>query len=138
MLSIGELSRRAGVKDPTIRYYEQMKLINAPERTGGNQRRYSKPELDRLSFIKHARDLGLKIDDIRELLTLSAHPEKPCTEANRIAADHLASVRERISKLQRLEAELSRIAEGCEADRVENCYVIESLSNHALCTESHS
>ena len=41
MLSIGELSRLAGVKIPTIRYYEQMKLIDAPERLEGNQRRFT-------------------------------------------------------------------------------------------------
>ncbi len=137
MLSIGELSRRTGVKVPTIRYYEQMQLINAPERSTGNQRRYFKAELNRLSFIKHARDLGLKIDDIRELLTLSAHPEQPCASANQIAANHLASIRSRIAQLQRLEAELARMAEGCDADCIGNCYVIESLSNHSLCTESH-
>lgn len=136
MLSIGELSKRTGVKIPTIRYYEQMNLIAAPERSEGNQRRYSNTELNRLSFIKHARDLGLKLADIRELLTLSAHPEQPCAEANQIANNHLASVRQRIAQLKRLEAELARMA-GCHADSIENCYVIESLSNHALCAENH-
>ena len=138
MLSIGDLSRKTGVKIPTIRYYEQMKLIEAAERTSGNQRRYSKAGQNRLSFIKHARDLGLKIEDIRELLALSSHPEKPCTQANQIAANHLSAVRARIAKLQALEAELARIAEGCDADCIENCYVIESLANHALCSHSHA
>ena len=136
MLSIGELSRQTGVKIPTIRYYEQMGLICAPERSAGNQRRYSRTELSRLSFIKHARDLGLTIEDIRELLTLSAHPEMPCAEANRIAANHLGAIRERIAQLQRLEAELARMST-CNAENIENCYVIESLSNHALCADSH-
>lgn len=137
MLSIGELSRSTGVKIPTIRYYEQMALINPPERTAGNQRRYSRAELDRLSFIKHARDLGLKIDDIRELLTLSTSPDHSCISANQIAANHLSSIRERISQLQRLEAELARMAAGCPGDKIKNCYVIESLSNHALCSHGH-
>ncbi|MEE9454438.1 MAG: helix-turn-helix domain-containing protein [Paracoccaceae bacterium] len=137
MLSIGDLSRKTGVKIPTVRYYEQMGLISAPERSSGNQRRYSTVELERLSFIKHARDLGLKIDAIRELLELSAHPDQPCDNANRIAAEHLAETRARITKLQRLEAELLRITKGCHGDKIENCYVIESLSNHALCKDGH-
>lgn len=136
MLSIGELSKRTRVKIPTIRYYEQMGLISAPERTAGNQRRYSKTELSRLSFIKHARDLGLKIEDIRELLTLSATPDMPCAEANHIAANHLGAIRTRIAQLQRLEAELARMAT-CHADNIKDCYVIESLSNHGLCAENH-
>lgn len=137
MLSIGELSRKTGVKVPTIRYYEQMKLVAAPARSEGNQRRYSTVELERLTFIKHARDLGLKIDAIRELLDLSAHPEQPCTDANRIAKDHLISTRERIVQLQRLEAELMRITEGCPGDSIKDCYVIQSLSNHNLCDNPH-
>jgi DNA-binding transcriptional MerR regulator len=137
MLSIGDLSRQTGVKIPTIRYYEQMGLIAAPERTAGNQRRYSNSELSRLSFIKHARDLGLKIEDISELLTLSAQPDMPCAEANAIAAAHLDSIRQRIGQLQRLEAELARMAT-CTAENIEHCYVIESLSNHGLCADNHS
>lgn len=136
MLSIGELSRQTGVKIPTIRYYEQMEIISAPERSAGNQRRYSRTELGRLSFIKHARDLGLTIEDIRELLTLTAHPEMPCSEANRIAANHLSAIRDRIAQLQRLEAELARMST-CSAENIKECYVIESLSNHGLCADSH-
>ena len=55
MFSIGQLSRRTGVKIPTIRYYEQMQLIAPDGRTAGNQRRYTKDGLARLAFIKHSR-----------------------------------------------------------------------------------
>lgn len=137
MLSIGDLSRKTGVKVPTIRYYEQMGLISAPERSAGNQRRYSSVERDRLAFIKHGRDLGLKIDDIRELLNLSTIPDQTCAEANRIAADHLYNIRDKITKLQKLEAELTRIATGCKGSTIGECYVIESLSNHGLCSDRH-
>ncbi len=58
MLSIGELSKRTGVKVPTIRYYEQMGLIREADRSEGNQRRYEKADLDRLAFIRHARISG--------------------------------------------------------------------------------
>ncbi len=137
MLSIGELSRKTRVKVPTIRYYEQKGLIDAPERSRGNQRRYSRAELERLSFIKHARDLGLSIEAIRELVDLSGHPEQACADADRIAEEHLVSVRKRISQLQRLEAELERISSGCKAKNIKDCYVIRALADHSLCVEEH-
>ncbi|MDA4844216.1 MerR family transcriptional regulator [Hoeflea poritis] len=137
MFSIGQIARRTGVKVPTIRYYEQMGLIEAPERSQGNQRRYSKAELEQLGFIKHARDLGLSIDAIRDLLRLNAHPEMPCAEADRIASEHLANIRERIERLQRLESELSRIVKSCNAGTVKDCYVIRALSDHSLCRDEH-
>lgn len=138
MLSIGDLARRTGVKIPTIRYYEQMGLVAAPERSDGNQRRYGADERDRLAFIKHARDLGISIDDIRELLELSAHPEVPCARADKIAAQQLNSVRERIAKLRRLEGELERITSQCgRHSTIGDCYVIRSLANHDLCDHEH-
>ena len=77
MFSIGDLSRRTGVKVPTIRYYEQMGLVAAPERSEGNQRRYGRQELERLAFIRHARDLGFAVEDIRSLIEWAA-TEQPC------------------------------------------------------------
>ena len=137
VFSIGELSRKTGVKVPTIRYYEQMGLIAAPSRSEGNQRRYSPKELECLSFIKHARDLGLSIQAIRELMDLSAHPDQPCDHADDIAKSHLEDVRTRIAQLQRLEAELERISDGCKGDHVGECYVIQSLADHSLCRTDH-
>lgn len=137
MFSIGDLSRRTGVKVPTIRYYEQMGLVSAPERSEGNQRRYGRPELERLAFIRHARDLGFGVDDIRALIDLSGHPEKPCAHADGIAAHQLGVVREKIDRLKRLESELERIATCCAGNTVGDCYVIRALSNHDLCAGDH-
>lgn len=137
MFTIGDLSRKTGVKVPTIRYYEQMGLMSEPERSEGNQRRYGRSERDRLSFIKHARDLGLTIDSIRELLDLSEHPERPCAQADRIASEQLQAVRERIEKLKRLEHELERICTHCGSGQVKDCYVIRALANHDLCDGEH-
>ncbi len=139
MLSIGELSRLTAVKIPTIRYYEKIGLLSEPLRSEGNQRRYAKRELERLSFIRHARDLGLPILSIRELIELGNYPERPCTDADRIARQHLGQVKQRISLLKNLEAELERIVSGCDADhQVENCYVIRSLADHNLCQKEHT
>lgn len=137
MWSIGELSRRAGVKVPTIRYYEETGLIEPPERSAGNQRRYGKDALERLSFIRHARDLGLGIEAIRELIELSGHPEKPCEAADRIAGEHLQAVRERIARLRRLEMELERIVKSCDSGAIGDCHVLRALSDHSLCESEH-
>ncbi|MDP9837997.1 DNA-binding transcriptional MerR regulator [Neorhizobium huautlense] len=137
MLTIGDLSKTTGVKVPTIRYYEQAGLLSHSERSEGNQRRYSRSERERLSFIKHARELGLTIDAIRELIDLSTHPEKPCGQADRIAAEQLAAVREKIARLKKLEAELERISSHCHTNQVRDCYVIQALANHELCTSEH-
>lgn len=138
MFSIGQLSERTGVKVPTIRYYEQVGLLAAAQRTQGNQRRYEVAELERLGFIKHARNLGFSIDAIAALIELQGHPDKSCRQANEIANDQLRSVRAKIDRLRRLERELVRICEGCEGKgRSETCYVIASLADHEFCETEH-
>jgi DNA-binding transcriptional MerR regulator len=137
MFSIGELSRRTGVKVPTIRYYEQMGLLDAPERSSGNQRRYSSDGLQRLSFIRHGRDLGLSMQNIRELVRLNNHPDDPCDDAHQIAMRHLNAVKTRIAKLQRLEKELMRITAMPDCGRARGCNVIRSLADHGLCESEH-
>ena len=137
MLTIGDLSKATGVKVPTIRYYEQMGLLSHAERSEGNQRRYSNAERERLTLIRHARDLGLTIDAIRELIELSQHPERPCHDADRIAAEQLTTLRRKIELLQKLEAELVRITSHCHSDQIRDCYVIRALANHDLCQDEH-
>jgi DNA-binding transcriptional MerR regulator len=128
-ISIGELSRQTGVKVPTIRYYEQVGLLAAAARTEGKQRRYRAPDVTRLNFIKHSRDLGFEVEDIRELLALSAQPEQPCDNADKITARHLAAVDQRISQLMALRAELARMLDNCHGGCIADCRVLESLAH---------
>jgi DNA-binding transcriptional MerR regulator len=138
MFSIGALSQRAQVKVPTIRYYEEMGLLEAPERTAGNQRRYDAAGLERLKFIKHARALGFSIEAIAELIELQGHPDRSCASATRIACAQLETVQTKIRQLRALETELLRISGGCDGQGLaEDCYVLASLADHALCHDDH-
>lgn len=136
-LPIGELAMRSGVKVPTIRYYEQIGLLLPPPRTEGGQRRYGQSELERLNFIRHARELGFEIDDIRELLTMNAVPQASCHEVDSIARAHLEAVDRRIASLQTLRTELARMVEECGHGRVCDCRIIEVLADHSQCTAEH-
>ena len=66
MLSIGKLSAATGVKVPTIRYYEEIGLLPEAERSAGNHRLYGVKAQERRAFIRHSRELGFSLDDIRE------------------------------------------------------------------------
>ena len=133
--AIGDLARRTGTKVETIRWYERDGIMPAPVRTDGGHRLYTQVHLNRLAFIRHARELGFPLDDVRGLLRLADDPERPCDEADAIVRSHLAAVRSRIVRLQALEAELSRMVAACGRGRVAECHVIEVLADqsHADC-----
>ena len=129
--AIGDLARQTGTKVETIRWYERDGIMPAPVRTAGRHRLYTRTHLDRLAFIRHARELGFPLEDVRELLRLADDPERPCDEADAIARAHLAAVRSRIARLQTLEAELARMVAACGRGRVAECRVIEVLADQS-------
>ena len=128
-VSIGELAKVTSTKVVTIRYYERIGLLPSPQRTSGNYRAYDREQVSRLSFIRRCRDLGFTLDQIRDLLRLSSRKDQDCTDVDRLAAAHLASVRTKIADLKRLATELQRINSCCEGGgRIADCRIIEALS----------
>lgn len=136
-LTIGDLSRATGCNAQTIRYYEKIGLMPSPQRTPGKQRRYQARHMTLLAFIRHARMLGFPLEAIRELLRLAAHPEQPCSTADSLARAQLRDVETRISRLEGLRRELKRMVDECEGQRVEQCRILEVLSDHGQCLGEH-
>jgi DNA-binding transcriptional MerR regulator len=129
-LTIGELARRSGYAVQTLRYYEQIGLMPKPPRSSGGQRRYGEDLQRRLLFIRHARDLGFEIEDIRSLLDLASRPDQPCASVDAIAMAHLASIDEKIARLTALRAEVDRMLKECATERIAECKVIDVLARH--------
>jgi MerR family redox-sensitive transcriptional activator SoxR len=119
-LTIGELARRTGLSVSAIRFYESRGLVRAI-RTGGNQRRFLRSDIRRLSFALIAQQLGLTLGQIEaELATL---PEgRPPTRADwqRISADIRDVLDEKIAMLQRTREKLDGCI-GCGCLSLETC-----------------
>jgi Cu(I)-responsive transcriptional regulator len=127
-MPIGILAQLTGTKVETIRFYEKIGLLPAPARTEGNYRSYESAHLNRLSFIRRARDLGFSIDQIRALLDLSDDKARSCAAVDAIAKEHLAEIRQKIADLRALQRELDQLITRCHAGTVAECRIIETLS----------
>jgi MerR family transcriptional regulator, redox-sensitive transcriptional activator SoxR len=99
-LTIGEVERRAGVAATTLRYYEQIGLVPAPARVGG-QRRYEGSVLDRLEVIRLCKSAGFVLEEI-QLLFADDAPGRPATRA--LAEAKLAEIDARMASLARARA----------------------------------
>ncbi len=128
---IGHLATVTGCKVQTIRYYEQIGLLSRPHRSAGNQRLYGPEAVDRLQFIRHARQLGFSLDAIRNLLGLLDQPAQSCKTADTIARIQLAEVEERIAQLQSLRIELKDMIHQCSGGAVSDCTILEVLRDPA-------
>jgi len=133
LYSIGQMAKTGHCKVQTIRYYEEVGLLAKAQRNAGNQRIYSQVQRDRLKFIRHSRELGFSIDQIRDILSLSDQPSHSCAEVDEIARNHLHDVDSKIKRLQGMKKELKRMIKQCSGDQIADCRIIEVLSDHHLC-----
>lgn len=126
-IAIGELSRRTGCNIETIRYYERIGLLPAPARRG-RYRLYGAEDVARLTFVRRARELGFRLDEVRTLLRFAAGGEGACAEARDLAAAHLGDVRARITDLRAMESALAEAVQRCDAGEAPCCPLIDTLS----------
>ena len=127
-IPIGELSRRTGCNIETIRYYERIGLMPAPPRHG-RYRAYGPEDVDRLGFVRRARELGFTLDEVRALFGLAAGGQASCAEARDASPP-------RISKtcglgypiLRRMERVLAETVRACGAGDDTGCPLIVALS----------
>jgi MerR family mercuric resistance operon transcriptional regulator len=129
VIQIGELSGRTGCNIETIRYYERIGLLPRPPRSASRYRLYEGADVNRLTFVRRARELGFTLDEVRALLALSSdRGEEACSEVRRLAHTHLADIRARIADLRSMERVLSEAVRGCDAGERPGCPLIAALS----------
>ncbi len=109
LLSIGELARRTGLSVSAIRYYEERGLVE-PIRTGGNQRRFLRGDIRRLSFVLIAQNLGLTLGEIElELARLPQGRNPTAADWKGISGRVRAAIDARIATLEKTRKDL----DGC-------------------------
>lgn len=126
-MPIGELSRLSGVNIETIRYYERIKMLPAPQRSASGRRVYGVTELRMLAFVRRSRELGFSLNEIRALLRLGAPGKASCSEVKVIATHHLEDIRAKLADLKKLERLLAKTVARCSGKKAPNCPVLDIL-----------
>jgi MerR family redox-sensitive transcriptional activator SoxR len=125
LLTIGQVAERSGIPHTALRFYEERGLITSI-RTTGNQRRYERPVLRRLSFIRAAQRVGLSLEDIRSAFaTLPAGHAPSKSDWERLSRNWRAELDARIDALQRLRDRLSGCI-GCGCLSLRSCLLQNS------------
>jgi len=123
----GELAKNTGCNIETIRYYENIGLLNDPPRNHSGYRIYAQDDRKRLRFILRGRELGFSIEQLRGLLALVDGGRYTCAEVRDLTGHHLNAIGEKIADLQRLEKTLAKTYAACDSRQVPECPVIDAL-----------
>ncbi|SFR99966.1 Zn(II)-responsive transcriptional regulator/Cu(I)-responsive transcriptional regulator,TIGR02044 [Dyella sp. OK004] len=127
-LTIGAVAKRVGVAIDTIRYYEREGLLPEPERRASGYRSYDEGAVRQLRFIRRAKDLGFTLEEIRDLLALSADRHRGVKAVKKRAQERLAAIDERIAELTRVRNGLEQLVEACPGHgSPEQCPILRAL-----------
>ncbi len=126
--TIGQLASAAEIPAATIRYYEKIGLLASPSRSGSNYRQYGNDDLDRLTFVRRARDIGFTIDQVRSLLSFSDQQNGDCCTVTALTEEHLAAVERKIADLLLLKDQLTGLLTSCRGGLVADCRIIDALT----------
>ena len=129
-LTIGKVAAQAGMGVETIRFYERLGLIAEPARRSSGYRDYAPGAVQRLQFIRRAKELGFTLREIGELLSLRVDDERTCQEVYRLATAKIADVEDKIRQLQAIRSALANMAAACEGSGPKGeCPILDALEH---------
>ncbi|NET35414.1 MAG: heavy metal-responsive transcriptional regulator [Cyanothece sp. SIO1E1] len=130
LFQIGELETKSKVPIKTIRYYEELGLIQATKRTAGGFRLFAPDVLFRLSFIKRTQSLGFSLREIGHILQIYDQGEPPCGEVQQKLRTKIEEINHRIETLTTLRTELSSLLQETEPPPQQEPGVICPILEH--------
>jgi MerR family copper efflux transcriptional regulator len=126
-MNIGDASALCGLPVKTIRYYEDIGLVE-PARRDNGYRDYVDSDVGHLRFLQRARNLGFSIETCRSLLKLQEDKNRESAEVKRIALEHLEEIDHKIQELNALRDTLHDVIDVCPGDAGAECPILDELA----------
>ena len=131
-MNIGDVARRSGLPAKTIRYYEEIGLVQ-PLRGPNGYRQFRASDLHKLAFLGRARSLGFSLEDCRSLLALYEDRRRASADVKKIALAHIAKIERKMDELRQMHETLSDLVEKCAGDHRPDCPILADLAAEAEC-----
>lgn len=129
-LSIGQLAAASGIEVTTVRFYERKGLLPAPPRRASGYRIYDQAAVQRLHFIRQAKQLGFSLAEIAELLELRVKPGRTCSKVKAQAVQKVVDIEHKLKQLKRLKRALHVLIAQCDQGQTEGeCPILNALEH---------
>jgi MerR family copper efflux transcriptional regulator len=127
-MNIGQAARASGVSARMIRHYEGVGLLSEAARSDAGYRLYGERDVHTLRFIRHSRELGFSVEQIRELLALWQNRRRPSRQVKALAQAHLQELEQKLRELQAMKASLEHLVSCCSGDDRPDCPILDRLA----------
>lgn len=130
-MNIGEAAKQSGISAKMIRYYEQVGLLQPPQRTEAGYRLYGPNDVQTLVFIRRARELGFSLERIQTLLDLWRNRNRRSEDVKILAQRYIKELDTDIARLVSIRSELERLAQCCDGNDSPECPILDDLAQTA-------
>ncbi|HEB01707.1 MAG TPA: heavy metal-responsive transcriptional regulator [Nitrospirae bacterium] len=126
---IGDVAKKLDLNPRTIRYYEKIGLLPKAIRTDSGYRIYSSDTIYRLEFILKAKGLGLKLEDIKEIIDIHNRGEVPCPCTTAFLNNKISEIDEKMDALSALKIKLTKLLKPARSKTTQGtiCPIIEKV-----------
>lgn len=134
MFTIGKLAALMSVSNDTLRYYEEVKLIEPASKSPAGYRLYDKDSARRIHFIKHAQQCGFTLGEIRDLLVLRGRDKACCGDVRSRAIEKKLQIENKIRAMKAMSKALDQLISDCAntTQPVKECTIIAALERASV------
>lgn len=126
-MNVSQAAQRSGLPAKTIRYYEDVGLIQ-PDRDTNGYRRFTDADIHSLAFLKRARGLGFSIEECRQLMMLYKDKGRASQDVREIAVAHVAAIDAKLAELQSMRRTLDTLIHACHGDQRPDCPILDDMA----------
>jgi Cu(I)-responsive transcriptional regulator len=127
-MNISEAALQSGLPAKTIRYYEDIGLVDPARRRDNGYRDYGERDVHLLRFLHRARDLGFTVADCRALVSLYTDRGRRSADVKEIALNRIADIDRKITELGEMRALLSTLVDKCHGDDRPDCPILDNFA----------
>ena len=127
-MNISEVARKTGLTSKAIRFYEEKGLVTPPLRSDNGYRTYSAKQLEELTLLRQARQVGFNLDECREMVSLLNDPQRHSADVKARTLEKVKEIEEHIEQLTQMRLRLLDMAASCPGDDSADCPIINHLA----------
>ncbi len=129
-MRISELAAQVRLNPKTIRYYEEVGVLPAPQRSPSGYRLYTMENHERLCFIVKAKAIGLTLEEIREIIVLRGYSQNPCDHVLMRIEEKLTAIDEQLRALTDMRQELLTLREQAATTTIVDAGICSIIERH--------
>lgn len=127
-MNISDVAKKTGLTSKAIRFYEEKGLVTAPMRSENGYRSYAPKQIEELTLLRQARQVGFNLEECQELVALFNNPQRHSADVKMRTLEKAAEIARHIEELTEMRHRLLALADSCPGDDGAFCPIIDNLS----------